>query len=716
MIHWQPAVATRCKPLRVWQRDRQPDPRQCRMLDVTESAFGSRLRELRQARGLTQQSLGDTLHYTKSWVSRLEGSRKKPTLEDVRRLDVALAADGGLISLAIREWPRLARVQAVPVAPVRAELPPGPSALVGRDGEVSRILDHLRPGPGRDGRAVRICLIHGLAGIGKTALATYTANLLSRHFPDGQLYLDLYGYTVDRANVSTSDALDSLLRRFKPAPPAPADSTDDLVVELRTLTSGRRFLVLVENASDAEQVELLLSALPGSAAIVTSRSRLTALDDASRIDLRELSEADGEELFRRGAQDAIHERGGTTDLEETSACIRRIVQMCYRFPFAIRIMASRFRDNKTLMLADVEQVLGDQDTRLSEMSDGERSMMGVLDASYALLNDTQRQALMALSVHPGVRIDRLSCGALLDDEPRRAEGVLDGLLRTYLVVEHSKGAYQLHDLIRDFMRHGPEGTGPSPQRRLELRERLFDYYLRSAVGADLQIEPDRYHVAVTLLPDPPFEREFRSTNEALLWLSSEQENLLEVCREMLRTGFSELCWRFCYYLRGYFYTTRLWKPWADVFRVGLEAARDCGNRRAEGIMLTNIGLALTEAEELTDAVPYYEQAIVAFEETGDEHGVATARGHLGWACHQLHQDQEAYALTSSVLDFYRTNGNPWTVATTAEALGHIELRRGETAQAAAHFTEALGIFEELGRPVDARMVREVLRTLDQEAM
>lgn len=686
------------------------------VLAVTEPTFGSRLRELRRARELTQQSLGDALHYNKSWICRLENGHKRPTLHDARRLDAVLGTGSELLDLARRDRARSSPVPRIVAAtPPRSELPPGPTTLVGRAKEVTLIVHHLRPDGSDRSRSVRVCLVHGLTGVGKTALATFAANQLRDDFPDGQLYIDLYGYTVDRPSVATQDALDSLLRRFLPEQAVLPTTVDDLVVDLRTRTAGKRLLVLMENASDPQQVDLLLSALPGSSAIVTSRSRLTALDDACRIELRELSEADGERLFRLSSGVAIPHRADPVEDRVAGEHIRRIVRSCYRFPFAIKIMAGRFRDNETLTLADVERVLSDERTKLDEMSDGDRSMVNVLRANHTLLGEPQRNALAALSLHPGVRLDRHSCAALLHVAPREAEKALDGLLRTYMVVNHSPGAYQMHDLIRDFLRHGSAGTHLSGGRRREVLCRLFDYYLRSAVAADHLIEPDRYRIPTTPLPDPSFERAFHSPEDALQWMVSEQENLLELCWEMHRTGFQETCWQFCYYLRGYFYATKKWPSWTEVFRVGVLAAQECGDRRAQGMMLSNVGLALTEAGDATAALPFYSRAIRLFEQAADDHGVATARAHLGWAQHTLGEDQQAYELTSVALHYYRTCGSTWNVATTGEALGRIELARGWTDEAITDLNESLRLFRSLGRLDDADRVCLHLRDIHATA-
>ena len=80
------------------------------------------------------------------------------------------------------------------LAPPR-QLPPSPPGFVGRDGELAQ-LDSLLPPPGqRRSQPVVIAAIHGMAGVGKTALAVHWGHRIARKFPDGQLYTDLRGHS-----------------------------------------------------------------------------------------------------------------------------------------------------------------------------------------------------------------------------------------------------------------------------------------------------------------------------------------------------------------------------------------------------------------------------------------------------------------------------------------------------------------------------------------
>ena len=176
--------------------------------------------------------------------------RAGDALAAYRRLRRALADDLGIDpSPALRE-------QAAAL-----QLPPAPAAFTGRGNELAR-LDALL---GQVRNRVVVCVISGPAGSGKTALALHWAHRVADRFPDGRLHADLR--TTDPAG-----AIRGFLDAFGvPAGPIAQDA------RFRSTLAGRRVLIVLDDARDAEQVRPLLPGTPGSLVVVTSRDRLTGL-------------------------------------------------------------------------------------------------------------------------------------------------------------------------------------------------------------------------------------------------------------------------------------------------------------------------------------------------------------------------------------------------------------------------------------------------------
>ncbi|MCP9944199.1 hypothetical protein LUX12_04390 [Streptomyces somaliensis] len=89
-----------------------------------------------------------------------------------------------------------------PVPPPRS-LPPDLPDFTGREAELQRLLEHLRPAPGGPAdRRGRVVAVDGMAGGGKTALAVHAAHHVADGYPDGQVFLDLHGFSAHRGPVT----------------------------------------------------------------------------------------------------------------------------------------------------------------------------------------------------------------------------------------------------------------------------------------------------------------------------------------------------------------------------------------------------------------------------------------------------------------------------------------------------------------------------------
>ena len=90
------------------------------------------------------------------------------------------------------------------------QLPAVAPFFVGRAAELAGLLELVDRAPQAD--TVVISAVAGMAGIGKTALAVQAGHRLAEQFPDGQVFVDLHGFTAGVAPVQPEQALDRLLR------------------------------------------------------------------------------------------------------------------------------------------------------------------------------------------------------------------------------------------------------------------------------------------------------------------------------------------------------------------------------------------------------------------------------------------------------------------------------------------------------------------------
>ena len=181
--------------------------------------------------------------------------------------------------------------------PVPRQLPAAPAQFAGRATELSR-LDEMVGRAGTPAGEAVVRLIVGSPGIGKSALATVWAHRAAEHFPDGQLYVNLKGFSPAARPVTPEQAICGFLQALGVPSAELPESLDEQAALYRSILAGQRVLVLLDNARDADQVRAAARRfrmcraghqpvhLDGLAATVGAR--VLTLDVMSQAESREL--------------------------------------------------------------------------------------------------------------------------------------------------------------------------------------------------------------------------------------------------------------------------------------------------------------------------------------------------------------------------------------------------------------------------------------------
>ena len=352
----------------------------------------------------------DAYHRLRRTLAEELGIDPSQTLRDLEtailRQDPALDAPAPAVTLPGAALPGATPPGAVlpggaPPLPVPAQLPPGAPAFAGRDEELASLDANLRTaqaGLAGTAPAVVISAVSGTACVGKTALAVHWAHRVTAQFPDGQLYVNLRGFdpggALDPAEAVRGflDALGVVVARI----PQGLDAQSGLY---RSLLAGKRMLVMLDNARDAEQVRPLLPGSPGCLAIVTSRNQLSGLvaEGARPLSLDLLSTTEARDLLaRRLGADRVASEPGPVD---------EIIERCARLPLALAIAASRAATSPRFPLAAIAAELRQANRALDPFDAGDLAtdVRAVFSWSYRSL--TAEAAATAIS-RPGCRPSR----------------------------------------------------------------------------------------------------------------------------------------------------------------------------------------------------------------------------------------------------------------------------------------------------------------------
>jgi transcriptional regulator with XRE-family HTH domain len=388
---------------------------------------GARLRRLRDAAGLTQEALAARAGLGVRTIRDLElGVSGQPHQRTVQRLAEALRLEGAERD-SLLEQARTARIVGNatrradergggPVADAVHSLPRDLPELVGRDEQIRALVEE-------DPAAA---VIVGGPGIGKTALVTHAAHRLRGTYPTVA-----YAQLGDLAGPATgSDALGQLLIGLGVEPGQVPASDSDRLAAYRRLTSGRRGVLVLDDARTESQVLPLLPAGPGWRVLIASRRRLAQLPVGRRITL-DVLEADAAVRLLAGAV-------GPERVGREPAAAAELVDLCGGLPLALRAVASRIANRPLWTLQSFVERLADPGRRLGRLSGGAHDVRGAIEASYRELPPAAQRALRRLSRGPGSdqSLDVLG----VDVEVREA------LLDSGLLSAGATGRVRLHPL------------------------------------------------------------------------------------------------------------------------------------------------------------------------------------------------------------------------------------------------------------------------------
>ncbi|NBH10864.1 BTAD domain-containing putative transcriptional regulator, partial [Amycolatopsis sp. SID8362] len=218
------------------------------------------------------------------------------------------------------------------VVPARpAELPRDVRGFAGRTEQLAQLDRQLAARAGA--YASDVWIVHGIPGVGKTALALHWAHRVRERFPDGQLYVNLRGFDADREPMEPAVALAQLLRALGADPRRIPEEVDAQAGLYRSLLADRQVLLVLDNARDAEQVLPLLP--PTGTVLITSRhrlGRLVAEFGAFSLGLGALTESDSRALL-----------GGVLGegrVAAEPAAAGELAELCGHLPLALRIAAA----------------------------------------------------------------------------------------------------------------------------------------------------------------------------------------------------------------------------------------------------------------------------------------------------------------------------------------------------------------------------------------
>ncbi|MEU6738747.1 AfsR/SARP family transcriptional regulator [Streptosporangium sandarakinum] len=595
--------------------------------------------------------------------------------------------------LAVSPAPRPS-VPAVPAAPVTAaQLPSNVAGFVARErelAEMDRVFAESRAA------GVPACIVvTSMGGAGKTGLAVRWAHRVAEHFPDGQLFIDLHGYTAQTEPLTPEASLDRFLRTLGvPGERVPA-GLEDREALLRSMLANRRVLFVLDNARTSAQVRPLLPGSPGCAVVITTRDQL--------IDLVVREGAHPMRLPTLTPEESAALLGTIVGPERIAADPRataRLAELCDGLPLALRIAGARLLARPHWTPASLAARLDDEQRRLAEFSHGEVGLRAGFSLSYQGLSGPAAELFRRLGLLRMPDFADWVTAALLGTGLGQAQVCLEELLDAQLVHTVGRDAsgrlrHRMHDLVRLYARERALAEEPEECRSGALA-RVLGHLLTLAHEANRRERGGDFTIirGASAYWEPPDGPDENLLAMPLDWLESERHTLVVGVTQAAESGFPELCWELAlagvtlFEARGYL------DDWRQTHEQALAAVRRSGALLGEAAMSYSLGsLELyygVKSSRLLDT------ALELFEKVGDAHGKALAQRYLGLSEHFRGHHAEALARYEAALPALRDAGDRAAEAHVLGCMAQIAILRGDYELARTRLREALAICERVG--------------------
>ncbi|MBD0843140.1 tetratricopeptide repeat protein [Streptomyces sp. TRM68416] len=595
------------------------------------------------------------------WLTALEVRGIRPFLDQQRVLSASTGPKKPGPQLRGTDKSAAARGRSV-LEQSFGQLPEAEEPFAGRRQELARIRQWVQAARASTETRPTVVMLHGAPGSGRTALAVRAAHDLKDQFR-GACLVDLRGGSGEEPPLSTRDALLHLLNRLG----APREqllfrersSPDQQVKRLGELyhqhLTGLPVTIVLDDASDAEQVRTLVPERSDSLVLVTARDPLDLPADLAawvhRLPVEPLEEAGAEELLGAAAQDA----SGPYDAESAD----EIRTLCGGLPLALRIAGSSLGPRSPRRLAADLGAYG-------PVEPVERALW----LRYTDQSEPARRLLRRLALAGRASLGTAAAAALLATDETEATRHLVALSDAGLI-DHVRGSrYRLHDLVRAFA-HARLLDEEEPTERAAAQERLIVNYADLAdsvlrlVDGNMSTRSDRFS-----------PHGFTSLDEALRWLDDESSFITAALRQaegVNQAAVLELLGALCDYclLRG------------DLYRLGeiSELAQDVD----QGLLMRSVqwrtGIAARQLGELDKARTTLASVVDLYLEAHHDAGAARALCSLGITLHHQGRLAEAERKLREALDLQQPPQLATDRAWTMHALAAVERDRARLSEA-----------------------------------
>jgi predicted ATPase/DNA-binding CsgD family transcriptional regulator len=546
-------------------------------------------------------------------------------------------------------------------------LPAESTPFIGRSDELTAIKRHLR--------RTRFLTITGPGGIGKTRLALKAAEEAVGDFPDGCFFVSL----------APIHSVEDIIQTIAEAVRFPMTTHEDPQQQLLRYLQKRQLLLVLDNfehlLAGASIVSQILQVAPTVKILATSRGRLNLQSETvlnlggmalpNQGPVEDILDYDAVTLF---VQRASQVRPGFDPSHDELQQVTRICEMVQGMPLAIELAAAWLHViNIEEIAKELEKGLDILATELRDSPARHRSIRAVFDHSWNLMDKTEQDIFMRLSVFRG---------GFTRDAAQHVAGaslqLLSGFVnKSVLLSVPNSARFEIHELLRQYA-----------QERLEENPRanLVAYKAHASFFAEF-MKARWEHVRGN--------RQIHALSE----LEADLENIragwhyyVDKADAKQLAKYIDTFWLF-YWIRGWNHAG------IELFKKTVEALNPLqGNTEADTIRATamaNHGFFLTWVGFADQGYALAKESIEILERLNCSEGLVFAYNNLVLATYYLGRFDEEKGATDKLLKLVQTFDDKWPKAFALSISGMTSFRGKDYEQAERSLKTSLHVSGEI---------------------
>jgi tetratricopeptide (TPR) repeat protein len=575
--------------------------------------------------------------------------------------------------------------------------------FVGRRRELKELREDIaRTGldtlSGRKAKAprARVLLVAGRPGSGRTALAEEFVREVAGDYPDGVLRTRLTA--PGGQTVATERALRGLLEQLGNATPPGADE-DELGAALREALTGRRAVLLVDDAADPFQVDALLPDTPECLVVVTAEGPLTGIPDVRPCTLGGL---DAPSAVRMLVQ-----RIGETRVTADPRAAEALAEECGGQPAALALVGGWLAARPKASVADVAK-------QLHEMPPGTGGPLARgFRLVYESLPQPAQRTLRLLPLAPAGILDSHTASALAGCSVAAAQATLEDFAGLGLVRHGQHGMFLLPGCLAPLVRSLLEAKERPAEAQLA-RARMLERTVRLLTSCRAMAAEDPEEVREELEGLPRALR-FADRRAAATWLDTRLPALSEAATQAVADGgLDTLARRLVAALvralaehRG---TAAAAPELYGLHRLVLDVAERRGLHRERAAALLNLADLDAGTGRTQEALERYRAALDAGRAANDPYAIGRAMESVGGAHQELADWHRASDWFGRALSHALARGERADEARLYGRLGNVHTYAGRYGEALRSWRTAAAGYRKLADvPGQAKALSEMAR-------